>query len=52
MLALAAMLGSAGCADDPITPESAFTGSKIVETDMPWMIPDWRGGGFYGLLNG
>lgn len=42
-LALAAMVGAAGCTDDPITPESAFTGSKIVETDIPWMIPDWGG---------
>ncbi len=51
MLALAAMLGSAGCADDPITPDKAFTGGTTVETDASWNLESWGENEFIVKVN-
>lgn len=51
MLALAAMIGSAGCADDPITPEKAFTGGTTVETDASWNLESWGENEFTVTVN-
>lgn len=50
-LALAAMVGAAGCTDDPITPNQAFLGGNIVETDASWRLEEWQGGEFTVKIN-
>lgn len=51
MFAIAATVGLAGCEDDPTTPDKAFLGGSIVETDAPWLLDDWAGGEFYVGIN-